>query len=277
MNFNEVFNFPDGDVVLRATHGTEGRDFRVHKSFLSFSSPVLKDIFTAQPPKPALDSIDTVDVECSPEPLQIVLRYIYPSLPSPVINDLTVLSEALVLADQYEIDVARSRLRASFGGFIDADPLRAYAIACRFGLVDEMRVASSCTRSIHLPDLDELPDDFKLIPATEYHRLILLHSRYHREVEVIASRTPFPRPIIASVLDFFASLGNGTAAGGKGNKREVAREHFEDNIREGIPLDERSLFLTLKADHSISAISDADIQSYITTILGQANDLGLTV
>ena len=277
MNFNEVFNFPDGDVVLRATHGTEGRDFRVHKSFLSFSSPVLKDVFATQPPKPALDTIDIVDVECSPEPLQIVLRYVYPSLPSPVVDNLAVLSEALVLADKYDIDVARSRLRASFGGFIEADPLRAYAIACRFGLADEMKIASSCTRLIHLPDLDELPEEFKLIPATEYHRLILLHSRYHREVEVIASSTPFPRPIIAKVLDFFASLGGGKGAGGKGSTRDVAREHFEDSVREGIPLDERSLFLTLKADHSISAISDADIQSYITTILSQANDLGLTV
>ncbi|KAF9789486.1 hypothetical protein BJ322DRAFT_1042473 [Thelephora terrestris] len=277
MNFNEVFNFPDGDVVLRAIYGTGSRDFRVHKSFLSFSSPVLRGILAALPPKAALDSIDVVDVECAPEPLQIILRYIYPALPPPVIDNLSILSEALVLSDKYDIDVARSRLRSSFGGFIRADPLRAYAIACRFGLEDEIKIASSYTRSIHLPDLAELPDEFKLIPATEYHRLILLHSRYHREVDVIASHTPFPRPIFATVLDFFASLRPGKGGGGRMIGMEVAREHFQDSIREGVPLDEESLFRALKAEGISATVSDADIQSYISSILSQADDLNLTV
>lgn len=41
-----------------------------------------------------------------------------------------------------------------------------------------MKITSSHTTSIHLPGLTELPDEFRFIPATEYHRLILLHSNY---------------------------------------------------------------------------------------------------
>ena len=45
----ETFNWPDGDVILHTVHGAETRDFRVHKSFLSFASPVFKEMFA--PPK----------------------------------------------------------------------------------------------------------------------------------------------------------------------------------------------------------------------------------
>ena len=38
MNSGGTFNWPDGDVILRATHGAETSDFRVHKLFLSFST-----------------------------------------------------------------------------------------------------------------------------------------------------------------------------------------------------------------------------------------------
>ncbi|KAF9643031.1 hypothetical protein BDM02DRAFT_3123915 [Thelephora ganbajun] len=61
------------------------------------------------------------------------------------------------------------------------------AVACRLGFEDEVKVASPRTTLIHLPSLTELPDEFEPIPATEYHRLILLHARYRREVEAIAS------------------------------------------------------------------------------------------
>ncbi|KAF9645414.1 hypothetical protein BDM02DRAFT_3173178, partial [Thelephora ganbajun] len=186
MNSDEMFNWPDGDVILRATHDTESRDFRVHKLFLSFPSPVFKGMFEIPQPSPAApNGVDVVDVADPPRALELILRFVYPSATSPVIGDLTLLSEALVLADKYDIEVARSRLRSSFVEFAKTEPLRAYAIACRLGLEDEMKIASSHTTSIHLPGLTELPEEFKLVPATEYHRLILLHSKYRKEVEAI--------------------------------------------------------------------------------------------
>jgi hypothetical protein len=63
--------------------------------------------------------------------------------------------------------------------------LRACAIACRLGFEDE--ITSSYTTSIHLPGLTELSDEFRTIPAAECHRLVLLHAKCRKEVEVIAT------------------------------------------------------------------------------------------
>lgn len=262
-----MFNWPDGDVILRATYGTESRDFRVHKVFLSFSSPVFRDMFgIPQPLLEARDDVDVVDIADPPRALELILRYMYPSASSPTINDLTTLSEALVLADKYDVEVARSRLRSSFREFAATEPLRAYAIACRFGLEDEMKIASSRTTSIHLPGLTTLPDEFRLIPATEYHRLILLHSRYRKEVEKLAElaihqATPHRagRPIVWAGLAY-----------------EFSRENIVEVIKGGGPLNYESFKLTWRAKYGTDA-DGTDAQTIFLSILEKANALNLTV
>ena len=281
MNPDGMFNWPDGDVILRATDGTETRDFRVHKLFLSFSSPVFKDMFNVpQPPSSSTpwDGVEVIDVADPPRALELILRFIYPSSTLPVIDDLTVLSEALVLADKYDVEVARSRLRSSFTEFAKAEPLRAYAVACRFGLADEMKIASAHTISIHLPDLADLPDEFKLVPATEYHRLILLHSKFRKEVGAIAGRTPLPGPVLDNIRDLLANLTSGDDAPSGTKAREAAKKNFEGSIREGIPLNREALLLALKSDYNLaSTVPGTDLQSHVSSILSQASDLNLTI
>ena len=177
MTSNDVSNWPDGDVILRATNGTDTRDFRVHKLILTLASPVFKDMFTIpRPPSSSSnnDNVEIVDVIDPPRALDLILRFIYPSSP-PVIEDLTVLSECLVLADKYDIEAGLSRLRPSLKDFAKAEPLRVYAIACRLGFEKEMEVALSHSKSIDLLGLAELPDEFRFIPATAYHRFVRLH------------------------------------------------------------------------------------------------------
>ena len=272
-----MFNLSDGDVILRAANGAESRDFRVHKCFLSYSSRVFKDMFAIpQPPSAASSDVDIISISDPPRALELILRFVYPSPTPPVVEDFTVLSEALALADKYDIDVARVRLRSSFTEFAKIEPLRAYAIACRFELMDEMKIASARTTSIHLPDLPELPDEFKRIAATDYHRLILLHSKYRREVEAIANRTPLPRQLIIGFSDLFAALATEDAAK-RARAREAARDHFRECIKEGIPLNQESLVLALKSDNAALNFTDTSIHSYISSILSEANGLNLTV
>ena len=265
MNSNELFNWPDGDVILRATHGAETRDFRVHKVFLSFSSPVFRDMFgIPQPSSVATNGIDVVDVTDPPRALELILRFIYPSVDSPVIDDLTTLSEALVLADKYDIEVARSRLRPSFREFAITEPLRTYAIACRLGLEDEMKIASSHTISIHLPGLTELPDEFKLIPATEYHRLILLHSKYRKEVETIANSATRPT-VSRGGLSGFGLIANG-----------IARANVAETVKGCMPLNYESFKLAWKAKYDVDP-DGSDVHAIFLSILEKANSLNLTV
>ena len=272
MGSGEMFNFPDGDVILRTTSGTKSRDFRVHKWLLSYTSSVFKDMFTIpQPPESAVSSdVDIITITDSPQALELVLQFVYPSPTLPAVDDFTVLSEALVVADKYDIEAARVRLRTLFAELVKTEPLRAYAVACRFGLTDEMKIASSHTTSLHLPDYAELPDEFKLIPATDYHRLILLHSKYRREVRAIASRVHLPTPKQGWFSESPRTADVVRRAG-------VAEEHFRDNIKEGIRLSQESLFLSLKAERSISDFSDDIIQSHVSSILSQASQLNLTI
>jgi hypothetical protein len=187
---------------------------------------------------------------------------------------VAVLSEALVLADKYDIEVARVRLRASFAGFAKTEPLRAYAIAFRLGLTEEMKIASSHTTSIHLPSLAEIPDEFKSVPATEYHRLVRLHSRYREEVEAIADRTPLQRPFFSIGVESFF---NGGDAAGRSKSREAAKQNFRKSIKEGVPLNQESLFKAWKTDCGIDPPSDPEIHSHISSILSQAAGLNLTI
>jgi hypothetical protein len=275
MRPEETFGFPGGDIIIRATHGKDSCDFRVHKTFLYFSSPVFKDMLSIpQPSSTPSNDVDLVDVTDPPRALELVLRFIYPSAKLPVINNLSLLSEALVVADKYGIGVARSQLRSSFKGFMTTEPLRVYAIACQFGFEDEMKIASWHTTSIHLPGLTELPPEFKFIPATEYHRLILLHLRYRKKVAAIAKRSPLKK---SPLLGLTGLLSNSEASTEKLMTVNNIRKHFTNCIIEGIPLDYGSLIHSLETKNSRSALSRNDIISSVFSILREASALNLTV
>ena len=249
MDSEELFNWPDRDVILRATHGTESRDFQVHKLFLSFASPVFKDMFGLPQPPSATSNVHIIDM-----------------VDPPAINDLTLLSEVLALADKYDIRVARSRLRSPLVEFAKIEPLRVYAIACRFGFEDEMKIASSLTTSIHLPGLTELPEEFKSIPATEYHRLILLHAKYRKEFEAISHSTVRPTTPRRPGFGGFAEMINDS----------YARANVEDVVKGGIPLNYESFKLAWKAKYGADA-DGSDVQAIFLSILDKANSLNLSV
>ena len=268
MNSDEMFNWPDGDVILHAIHGTDSRDFRVHKIFLSFASPVFRDMFTTPQPS-STSNVDVVDVIDSPQTLELILRFIYPC-PSPVINDLATLSEVLTLADKYGIEAARSRLRRSLVEFARAEPLRVYAICCRFGFEGEMKIASSHTTSIDLPDLTQLPDEFRFIPATEYRRLVHLHRMYRREVMLIATR-PIPTELIQP----------GGAFSGLWDTRTSTlmpiHQQIVDCLTKGTPLDFVSFALALRRDYGVCNLEIGGIGNWIRSVLDRANTLNMTV
>ena len=131
---NEEFNVPDGDIILRAQGSPNHHDFRVHKLVLSLASPVFREMFGIPQPRqnPLNVDIEVIDVTDPPRGLDLVLRLIYPFLP-PNVNSLDLLVEGLVIADKYNIEGARARLREPLNKFINGAPLRVYAIASRFG------------------------------------------------------------------------------------------------------------------------------------------------
>lgn len=269
MDSDETFNWSDGDVILRCTHGSDSRDFRLHKLFLSFASPVFKDMFKlSQPSSVAASDIDVVDVIDPPTILELLLRFIYPC-PPPVIDNLALLTEVLVLADKYDVEAARARLRPSLAEFAKTEPLRVYAIACRLGLEEEKKTASSYTTSIDLSTLAQLPDEFKSVSAMEYQRLIRLHARYRKEVIGIATRAVASIPSALGGAGFYNAV-----TGGRGAVGSAAHSPIVDCVAKCTPLDYQVFALTLKKDYAIDPNSYGHV---IRSIIDQAKALRLTV
>jgi len=125
-----------------------------------------------------------------PQALDLVLRLIYPFLP-PNVDSLDLLVEGLIVTDKYNIEGARARLRVRLTKFVNEAPLRVYAIASRFGFDEEAEMASSLTITSYLPSLIDLPDDLKYIPASAYHKLIVLHAKHRDFVEDVVDAVLF--------------------------------------------------------------------------------------
>ena len=193
MSKDEKFNTPDGDIILRAP-GPPSRDFRVHKLVLSLASPVFKDMFSLPRPAsypPSVAEVEIVEVTDPPHALDLILRMIYPFTPPSIDGNLDTLIECLAIADKYEIKGAKARLYHELARPSITEPLRVYAIASRFGFTN---IADSASRdnlsTVHLPGIPELPDDFDYVPATEYHKVVRLHSNYRKAVAEIIKQTP---------------------------------------------------------------------------------------
>ena len=210
--------------------------------------------------------------------MELILRLICPSPSLLTADNLTTVSEALNIAHKYDIGVARSRLRSSLVRFAKTEPLRVYAIACQLGYEDEMKIAATNTLSIGLSAVVQLPDEFKLIPVTEYHRLIHLHTRYRKEVAAIAIRSLSGRVLFEAFGNSLNGLLSKRSREAEAARaaRESTKKHIVDTIIKGTPLDYKLFTPALKTDYGID-VEARGIGSVIRSILNQANALSLTV
>lgn len=171
---SQYFSYRDADLVLRSS-SPYSEEFGVHKCILSASSPFFQDMFSLPQATSERDTLPIVDVSETAHTIETLLRLLYP-IPNPAIEDLDELVLVLEAAHKYDVHVAIEHLRTLLitTHFVEANPLRVYAIACRFELEDEAKTASRYTLSTKVADCP-LSDDLKKISAYQYHRLLDLH------------------------------------------------------------------------------------------------------
>jgi BTB/POZ domain len=167
------FDSPDADVTLRTDDGTS---FRVYSRILSEASPFFRDLFTL--PQPAADkdaSTAVVPVCEGSEIIHTLLRFTYP-IEDPPVETLSLLSDVLGAALKYDLAVAVQSLQRLLLSpkFVENEPTRVYAIACRHGLEEEAKIASSHTLNVNVLD-GPIVEELKFITAYDYHRLLALH------------------------------------------------------------------------------------------------------
>ncbi|TCD61888.1 hypothetical protein EIP91_007792 [Steccherinum ochraceum] len=190
------FDDSSADIVLRSC---SGKDFRVYKTILSRASPVFEGMFTlpvpppsAVPPEEYSNGLHVVTLTESSEALDALLRFCYP-VREPSLSSIEKTLEVFHAAKKYDIDEGIMWAREKLAGFAAKEPIRVYALACRYGWEEEARIAAKETLSMSLDTLlcsksKELAD----ISAFDLQRLCM----YHISCRKAISHLTTPRFII---------------------------------------------------------------------------------
>lgn len=177
------FTSNDADIVLRTP---EPKLFRAHKSILSIASSVFRDMLAVpqSPPESTKEGewgLPVVDVHDSAGDLEVLLRMIYP-VAFPPITNLDSLSNAFAILDKYHTEGLQERLKPLLisSTFLSTDPMRVYAIACRWGFKTEAAIAAPYASAIGISKFTCV-DDMRYISGLDYHRIALL-AQERREI-----------------------------------------------------------------------------------------------
>ena len=175
MSSDKAYDFDDADIILRTPRS---RGFRVHRSVISVASPVLRKL-VEDAPKPSPEDeekglLPEIDVEDSPGDLDLLLRLVYPIVLPPKFDDFDTLSRAFEILQKYKVDGVQELLRPILTSrpFLASDPVRVYAMACRFGFKEEAEVAIPLAASTDYT-IAIRAEDLRSMNGTDYHRLVL--------------------------------------------------------------------------------------------------------
>ncbi|CAA7265197.1 unnamed protein product [Cyclocybe aegerita] len=200
------FDHPDADIVLRSSD-KEPVDFRAFKLLLSLASPFFSEIFTLpQPSSPllypdsgSLDGVPVIQMSEDKETLQILLGLCFPVSvhAHPRISSVQQLQKVAEAAIKFEMQGVQNHLKSEIVSprFVEAQPLRVFAIAYRYGWDTEARKAARLTlrHPMNVPFVDEL----EFISAATYYRL----QEYHRACGEVASSRVLLQPALADFDD----------------------------------------------------------------------------
>jgi hypothetical protein len=166
------FNDPNADVILRSS---DNIDFRGFKMFLSYASPVFKDIFTLPQVSTGdnrnemRDGLPIIPVGEERKTLESLLLLCYPMtavdhLASKTLEDMHGLLKATI---KYEMENAKNIVRKWLIApcFLKKDAVRAFAIACHYRLKEEARVAAKSM--VGQPLGTYLPNELELITGRQ--------------------------------------------------------------------------------------------------------------
>ena len=199
------FDAEDADIILRSA---DREEFRVHKCILSIASPVFRDMFAFPQPQESTHNLPNVDLPETAVTLDILLRYIYP-IPSPKIEDFVTLSNVLISAEKYGAEGVISRFRTVLvsSHFLDLDPLRVYAIACRWSFLEEAKLASARTVYADLAKQGEgCLEDMRYMSGLDYHRLLVLQQARKDTIQKVVTEQRAPGGCCSAAYDDIKKL-----------------------------------------------------------------------
>ncbi|KAF9528918.1 hypothetical protein CPB83DRAFT_790789 [Crepidotus variabilis] len=217
------FDHSEADVILRSSD-KEPLDFRVFKLLLSLSSPFFTEIFTLpQPATPSPENtsspyadeyssfdpvtlkhrrIPIIQMAEDQETLSYLLGLCLPIsiAPQPHFSSLETLLKVAEAAIKFEMTGIQAHLRAELISprFIEAQPLRVFAIAYRYAWDAEARKAARYT--LRQPLNSSFVNELSYISAATFFKL----QEYHRTCGEVASSRALLQPALAEKDDNWA-------------------------------------------------------------------------
>src|ERR1700722_12330571 len=160
------FDDEDADTILLSHPVDNPTKFLVHRCILEIASPFFKELFTLPQPLPYPKAERAVISVSEPrDTLDLLLRFLYP-IPDPEIESLDVLDSVLGAAVKYDLSSVLSTLRKILVSprFLQDVPLRVFAIAARYELEEEEKLASRATLTLSISE-DPPSEELKYITA----------------------------------------------------------------------------------------------------------------
>ncbi|KAG6886577.1 hypothetical protein C0992_003298 [Termitomyces sp. T32_za158] len=161
----------------RDSEHEEPAQFHVHRCILAAASPFFHDMFSLPQNPTVTHKVPVIPMSETKHTLGTLLEFVYP-VQDPHIQSLDELVSVLGASAKYDFLGVIATLRKLLVAphFVEADPTRVYAIASRFELEEEARIASKYTLNVQILDAP-LSEDLKYITAYSYHQLLDLHRR----------------------------------------------------------------------------------------------------
>lgn len=133
-----------GDVIVRSS---DDQDFTMYMLDLTRASPVFETMFSLPQPTAAQsgdeweDELPVVSLAESGEVLEALFEFCLPWR-RPKLSDLSRVVHVYQAAEKYEMDGLVEAVREAMRELAEKEPIRVYAVACRFGLEEEARLAA---------------------------------------------------------------------------------------------------------------------------------------
>ncbi|KDQ61495.1 hypothetical protein JAAARDRAFT_171723 [Jaapia argillacea MUCL 33604] len=216
MPVNTVGEMPDAsapfvndeaDIILRSSDGV---DFHTFKLLLSLASPFFRSTFSLPQPGQAegpegtkaggsgaemKNGVSVVQLTEHSEVVKNMLIFCYPMC-HPTMETLQEVQDLWEAASKYEIEELMKWLGSQFveKRFLEDEPVRAYAIACRYRLDPLAKAAAIWTLRYPRADLDIHADHHELeaITAGAFVRLMKFHRRCSEVVSALVNHTQSP-------------------------------------------------------------------------------------
>ncbi|KAH8110801.1 hypothetical protein DFH11DRAFT_741135 [Phellopilus nigrolimitatus] len=179
---SKPFVAPEGDVILRTS---DQQDFHVVKATLAIKSSFFESMFSLPQPESQGDSaLPVIPIIEDSTTLDTLLRLCYPD-EKPAVSDEGLAETVLAAALKYDMmvvvqEICRVLVSEST---LETQPLRVYAIACRYKLKDEAHLAAKATLKVAIEDIYVPELDF--LSASSYFYLLKYRRRVAADIDAV--------------------------------------------------------------------------------------------